>query len=1371
MYLFTRRSIFIFLISLATTQLIAQEAFHLQQLDNRNGLSNSAINCIYQDSDKLLWIGTWDGLNMYDGSTFHVFNYSKSNNNNSIGSNIIYQILEDNKKNIWVVTNEGISKYQKNTGKFMHYFYNQSKVRFMQGFLIAVDESGNIYSSSKSSNVVNYYDETSDSFKPCVISNNTKNKIKKIVFDKKSKLWVLKQDGTLKVYVKNGQKFIDDYYENQIDSVDDFFYVNDEIFFTTYNKRLYKQTNKTTQQPLLILPKTIRSMAFYKDNYYFAWSSVGVGEYDKNFSPLNNLSNSNVSLSNSRITYLMEGNENILWAGTDGNGIISVSENINSFGRFNTLPNGKSLNIQVRAFNKVKDELWVGTKGSGIIAIKNTGKNNATSRFIQIFNSGTDLLDNCVYAIDNSINDLVYIGSDAPGLTVYNKKNNKFYNWNQITGTNKIPLFRSVHAILQDADSSIWLGTEAFGLIHLKFNKNIENGLKLDFYKQYSYTGTETGPGSDIIYSLAHGDKDQIWIGCRYGGLSLFDKKSKTFKTHKAFSYPNSLSNNDILSLFKDKNNRLWIGTSFGLNWLEYKDWVKSMPNFGEMNMENGLPNNTVHGITQDNHGDIWISTNKGLVRVNTQTFKNTNFKKLEELQSNEFSDNAVWKDDAGYLFFGGIYGFNYFMPEKIQFDTEQPRLLISSVKIADNSLVNTGLKILNLNDKSPINFSLKRTNNYFELIVYPIKFSNQEKWIYSYKLSGLEENWNQLGDDRRIIYNNIAPGNYTLLLKWSNGEGVWSDEVITLKVEIKQYPWLTYPALFVYFIIITMLIYFWYRYRRKKIIIEHQLSTELLLRNKDEELHQYQLNFFTNIAHELLTPLTLITGSLERYLYKNKVEGKKLFYENFLTIVNKQTSRLNYLIYQLLEFRKAEAGYLKNHYSKINISNLLFNIAELFIPLSEKNNLQFDLKIEDNIILWIDKDKVEKIIFNLLSNAFKHTCENQTIIVTLKANKELDKLQIEFSNSGKQLSQTELDKLFNKFIVLDNTKNKNISSGIGLAFSRELALFLNGDIYVTNQNNWIKFTLELALSFEPQEESKTNQMEVLDKPSYLLELMTSNIKEIDEKATSEINKYTLIKSIEDNNKKSILIIEDDASIRFLLNDLLKDFYLIYEAKSGIEALDLMKRSTPDLIISDIMMEDMNGLEICNIVKDTPATCHIPFIILSAKGSVDNKTEGYEAGADAYISKPFNAENLLVRIKKLIEYQDKLHQLFKQDRIIDNLPETGIDELDKIFLKNTIHIIENRIEFHDLDASYLEKELSMSRASFFRKVKALSGMTPGELIKNIRIHRTANLLKTTNLTVTEIFYQTGFANQSHFFRAFKHEFGCSPNDYRSKQAL
>jgi hypothetical protein len=425
--------------------------------------------------------------------------------------------------------------------------------------------------------------------------------------------------------------------------------------------------------------------------------------------------------------------------------------------------------------------------------------------------------------------------------------------------------------------------------------------------------------------------------------------------------------------LYMDKAQRLWVGTSFGLNWISEREAAASAkPVFKKLNTGNGLPNNTIHAISDDNQNNIWISTNKGLAKINPQTLKIVHYKESDGLQSDEFSDNAVWKDKAGMLYFGGIYGFNYFMPQNINVSNEQPHLLISDMQFAGKNAPERGLKVLTKN--GPVitqHYILKPQDNYFELNLQPITYTNSQKCQYAYFLSGSDKGWHFIGKHEKIIYNNLPPGDYTLQIKWSNGEGVWTPGVTAFTVTVRQYWWLTPIAFAGYIIVIFGSVSLFVRNRKNKFVMAQELKMEHLLREKDEHLHQEQLNFFTNIAHELQTPLTLILGSLERYLFKSKHTAQQEKGGNFLSIVKQEASRLHFLVHQLLEFRKAEAGQLQNHYSYIDVSDLLSDRSGLFDALVEQKKLDFSSHIDAGISMWIDKDKLEKIIFNLLSNAF----------------------------------------------------------------------------------------------------------------------------------------------------------------------------------------------------------------------------------------------------------------------------------------------------------------------------------------------------------------------------------------------------------------
>ena len=1345
--------------------------YTLQQLDNSSGLSNSCINAIYHDSDNLVWFGTWDGLNFYDGSNIHVFNYERRDlKRNTIASNVIYQLQEDKKRNIWIGTVEGLSKFNKNTGDFSNYFYTRKKA-VSNGYTVAINSRGEVYAARRNSSQLYLYNERQNQFERTDIQKLPDFTLLKIFFDDENHLWLLKDNGKLEAFKRTGNSFVklDGY--RPVDSLDDAFYCNHQVFYITKTHVLYRVTAGLAKERLASLPHQVRAVAFFSGRYVFAWSSKGLGEYDTAFKPLTSLENAIPLLQNVRITSLITGKDHLLWVGTDGNGAIKITTRDSQFGLMQKLAKDQAIHVPVRAFCEVDGELWIGTKGNGIVALKNWTNPNVSFFDIKTFHTGVDLLDNCVYAIQSSQDSLIYIGSDAPGITIYNRQTKHFIQWKDVRGSNNYPSFGSVHCILNDKDGSVWLGLNEAGLVHLKLEETGGDGERIAWLKQYKYDGSNGGPGSNVIYSLARGNDGLLWIGCRYGGLSVFNEQTGRFRTIKALSYPGSLSNNDVLSLYLDARNRLWIGTSFGLNWVdETSAALLATPTFNQLYAEDGLPNNTIHAINGDKNGNIWLSTNKGLAKITPGKLNIVQFKESDGLQSDEFSDNASWKNKAGMLFFGGIYGFNYFMPSDIRAEDEQPPILLNDLRLAGKASPEKGLTVLTKNGAvAKQHYNLQPGDNYFELNLQPVTYRHLQKCRYTCFLKGNDKEWHYMGNQERIVYNNIPPGDYILLLKWSNGDGIWTKPVAAFSITIKQYFWLRLPAFIFYALALLAIAYAYFRYKKKKFLLAQELKLEHALRQKDEQTHQEQLNFFTNVAHELQTPLTLIIGSVERYLFKNK-NAERSEGGRFLSIVKQEAFRLQYLVQQLMEFRKAGAGKLENHYEELDVSALLNDIARLFSELNDEKQLDFSWDIEPAMAIRTDKDKLEKIVFNLLSNAFKHAENNQYILFSANVPREENRLEITVANSGCTLTTDETGQLFDRFFTIDGrNKNKN-RTGIGLAFTRELVHLLGGSIAAVVDKGWISFRILLPVEYnELTDHTTPGFIEDTGKASFLVNAMTQ--RPVMVVAAAGNNKKALIDSFEQKNKPSILVVEDDPLIRLLLQDILAQDYIVFESATGLEALDQMKRITPDLVISDVMMPDMDGLELCSLVKNTPETCHIPFVLLSARSAIEHRTEGYGCGADAYIPKPFQTAYLLVRVQKLLEYREKLHSAFRLNNSLSDIKTTGdINLTDKRFIEKVTRLIEDNID-EELDSAFLERSLNLSKIQVYRKIKTLSDMTPTELIRHVRLQKASGLLLNTDLTVSEVFYRTGFNNKSYFYREFKKIFKCSPNDYRELHRL
>ncbi len=1361
-------------------QLIAgnTDPFFIQHFDNRNGLSNSSINKLFKDSDDILWIATWDGLNMYDGTNFHVFNYSKEKDSKSIGSNVIQNITEDKSGNIWITTIEGISRYDKSSGKFTNYFYNLHRTGKLseQEYAIAVDTAGMVYCLNQKTGL-SYYDIATDSFKASLLPLRNA-RITKLSFDENNHLWLLNSNGQLDKCSGRKDKFNLLYTYGKKEFITDFFQANSRFFFTSSDNKLYSILDKTgEQQPVLQLPNPINHMIFYNEHYFFAWANKGYGVYESDFSPSAFLKTESKQMQDLKITSWELGTENILWYGTDGNGLIKIYPRTNYFGTVTTSEINRSYNKSVRAFCRENNNLWVGTKGSGIIQYKNfwSLKDEETADQKSITTPYLD--NNSVFALKKGNDDLIYIGSDGQGLTIYDLKTKQFTKWNAIKGHEAFPDFRSVYAIFQETDNSLWIGTSGYGLIHLKIKKNEDGNLAIQFLEKYTSDNSDAGPANDIIYSITPGNTNQLWIGCRYGGLSLLNKKTKKFKTFKAFTYEGSLSNNDVLSVFKDSHDRIWVGTSYGLNWLEEKDALKAEPVFQKLTTINGLPNNTIHAIEEDRAGQIWVSTNKGLARLNPENLEISYYQQSDGLQSNEFGDGAVWKDNQDNLFFGGTYGFNNFLPQNITKSTWLPNLIVDGISLGGRKADENGFIVLKpMEENKHHQYTIDRNENYIELNIRSLSFLNSEKSEYAYYLEGYNKEWYYAGKNGKLTFSNILPGDYNLKIKWSNGDGTWTEPTSFITLKVKQYPWMTTYASMGYFIILFILGFLFYRYRKNKLEIRHQLEVEHLLRKKEEELHQNRLGFFTNIAHELQTPLTLIMGASERQKEITIPEKNRSGINYFPTLIHQQASKLTYLVQQLLEFRKVEAGFLKNKFSHGNISDFLYNLTEPFMVLSDQLNRSFELDIESKMTGWIDKDKIEKIAYNLLSNAFKYSGKNEQIVFVSKINKENNFLEIIVSNSGIDMNAEQAEKLFDQFYSASGIQSQTdkFGTGIGLAFARQLVNMINGNIKAESKSGWIHFKVNLPISADnngfhaPLQNEKLNEQ-----PSYLFQTITNYSELKQPESAMDNNKEAIIADLLNEEKKKILIVEDEAEIRFLLKDILKEDYIIYEAEDGKNALEFVEKIMPALVICDVMMPNMNGLELCYKMKETISTCQIPFILLSARGSEEQHMEGYESGADAYIDKPFNAAHLKLRIRKLLEYREKLHSLFNnnQNNDLNHLKEPEIEDVDKTFLTAVVKVIEENISSEDLNAAFLEKEFFLSKMQLYRKLKSLTNMTPGEFIKSIRLITTANLLRSTNLNVLEIFFRTGFNNQSYFFREFKKRFQCSPNEYREQNQI
>ncbi|WP_308990644.1 response regulator [Mariniflexile litorale] len=1341
--------------------------YSTEQLDNTNGLSNSSVNTIFQDSENLLWIGTWDGLNRYDGNNFKIFR-PELNTENSLTNQVILKIDEDNTGHIWVLTVHGLNRYNKKSNTFKrYYFYRKDKPPFSESeFNMALDSSKMVFCAVKDWGI-GYFN--GDVFKLFEIKNLPSNAVNKMVFNQNGDLLLLLDNNelySLKLKTnKEGAKIVSQV-KRILTNVKDFEILsqNQMCFITvsgnpvlySFKDKIEKRINKINIQN--VISRTKEGVLLYNDSGYFILDSLG--------STINNAWTK--KLKNQKITTLLEGTENVIWTGTDGDGLFKLYPQKKVFNLVSKTQVPEIDGGIVRAFLEVEGHsFWVGTKGKGLFRFPSKFYLNSNEQIkYQNFNESNSSINNAVFSLCKGKNNLIFIGTDGEGINVFDLKSSKLINWTEIAGSELCKYFKSTYTIYQDASGFIWLGTNGYGMIRFKISRFGEL-LKVSEFKQYLAQNEVKGAlSSNIVFSIVPKSDTELWVGTRLGGLNLFNKEINRFKTFKNRKNDSqSLSNNDILCLHTDIQKRLWIGTSFGLNLLEEFN-NDDAPTFKNFTVKEGLPNNTVHGIISDKNSNLWISTNFGLSNFVFNDSKFINYTKNEGLQNNEFADGAFYQNDsANLIFMGGIKGFNYFSPSKKEESQVIPDILIDKISGQNQEVPYYQSLVVSPNSKTYPSIVLEHNQNFFDIKLAALTFINNEKCQYAYKLNNFDQDWNTINSRRTISFTNVPKGAYSLWIKWSNSDGVWCKAVHAIDIKIKPVFWQSNAAIFVYFTLLLLFLLFVWSYFNK----QYKLRQNIIFQKREEEIHQNRLTFFTNIAHEFQTPLTLIVGPVQK-LAESENMGERS--KKFINMIQRNSSRLLFLTQQLLEFRKAEYDYLEVTVKQFDLVNLVEQIAELFDEWALDKNIEFDLELPTELVGWFDKDKIEKIIFNLLSNAFKYTPQNGSIKLEFNIQgDEIKSLSIKVSNTGKGISKEKIDSLFDRFFLTDTADKSDTDlfrTGIGLAYIKKLVTVLRGGIDVSSKPN--KLTVFLITIPCSKESFKSKEIDTEESQILISDYLKNILDESPNDSDGVLNKMSSLEAFLEK-RKVVLIVEDEREIQLFLNELLKEKYKIIIASNGLEAMTIMKKELPDIIITDIMMPEMDGIELCKNIKSNDLTCHIPIIMLTAKSSILHRIEGLESGANSYIPKPFHPDHILIRVQKLLEERELILKHLSKDTFVEDIKNLPVEDDEKELLRKVIELIRNNIDNENLQSLFIEEKLGISSSQLYRKIKHVFGFSPGDLIRTIRLKYAAELLRKSNLTVSEVCYKSGFNNRSYFYREFKKMYSITPKNYQLKNNL
>ena len=1349
-------------------------AQNFERISNNEGFNQNTINSIQQDKYGFLWYATPNGLIRFDGYDFETFT-TQSKSNGTVASNNITTLFNDNNGFIWIGTNVGLNLYVPSLERF---FTIDLKERF-EIKKIAQDKEGYIwFSGNKSLQRVKIIDIKTKQFE---ISTNVLN------FNSNSNIFLLNtfcigenssiilgtNEGLKKLtYKDNNQtlkiditlfKDVKDFYDKIITTI----LKVDNVFWIGTDNGLYS-SNLKNDGTFILNRVSIKDNNFniyvnciYKDNQKNLWigtRSKGLFKYNPSLNIFNNYGydakNKN-SISSHRINVIYQDEYNVLWFGTAQGGINKLDVSQKPFYTYSNNP-FDNLSLQDNLITSILEDssgkVWISGYNKKLSRSINSidDKNASKLKFENIEKEIPILKSDIIRSIFEDTKGFIWIGSDE-SVFVYNPQKNTFKKVNFKNFDNES--FGFVRIIEQINDSEILFAGNKVVIVENPW-QSIND--KKSFVNVKSVLNITEGN----IQAFVKDNNNQFWLGTNKGLYQSFyngkkiEIKNKFTETTKDIK----ITNNNVFSIYK-KNNKLWIGTfGGGLNELNL-DSIGNPTSINYFRKNDILPDDAIYGILSGLEENLWISTDMGLLRFNTQDFTTSLFDVRDGLPQNNFRQKAYFNGKSGYLYFGGLNGLTIFNPAAILLNKQSPNILITSLLI-NNKPIKRGAV---LNDKIILSKSISEADSIEicesqRIITFNVvaeHTSSPSKNKLAYKLEGFNKDWVETESGKTsITYTNLSPQKYQLKIKAANRDGVWSSKIKTLHISIKP---LWYNTWWSYSILVLLIITFivsvmYYFIRHEK--LKQKLIYEQLDKDRMEVINQGKFKYFTNLSHEFRTPLTLIYGPLERII-ENNTDPKN---EKLLDIIKKNTHRLLSLIDQLITFRQAEQGFVKLNYTKLTLSEFLFPITEAFENFALERNINFFYKINSpNEEIIIDVEKLERILFNLLSNSFKNTPIQGSISINANIKNKNDKkiIKIDIIDTGKGIPKENLENIFERFYQLGNQDGQVSGGGIGLAFCKSLIDLFNGKIKVKSvQNKETKFTVYIP-SKEIDEVEIVNDKKNKTFIKNWVPLKNDEIKQI-------------VNNEDVNTKKhSVLVVENELDIQNFLQTTLSENYNITIANNGVEALEKIKQIQFSAVISDVMMPEMDGFELCKRIKSDPETCNLPVLLLTALEDDKDVIKGLEFGADEYISKPFSLKNLQLRLKKLIENNIKIKEYFSKNSLPPkDKKDIELTKKDISFLENITNVIEENLSNSNFGVEELSTEVGMSSSHFYRKLKQLTGQVPNVYLRNYRLQRAAELFDSNSgFNVAEVMYQIGIESNSYFSTSFKKLHGVTPSEY------
>lgn len=1342
----------------------------------KDGIPKKAISTVLQDDQGFIWIGTrGSGLYRYDGTNYVSYK-QKWNDSTSINSNQIFTLYLDREKRLWVGTDTGLNLFDRSQKTFKRFeeLPNTDNDYFNVTALIE-DSNGDLIVGTYANQLlkINIKDYSISKINNSSELTNVDFSLNSLELGLNGKFFAGTSFGLM---VYNPQSNMLSPYKNKdissknlhkIRSNVESLYRDSEnnLWIGTWNSGLLKISLETDIENVESFPITnekIFCITEVENNILLGTENDGLfvlnnqGEIKHHY--IENASNKDSIKSNS-IWSVFSDKEGRIWLGYYNQGVDVYDSLYNKFGSIEEVINETNSLQSFQITDLIKDDkgrLWVSAFNGVDIYDPITDNFENINGKSKIY---TGLKSNIgVESLFLDSNNNIWIGTWDNGIYFLKKDSKKFIHFNK-TSTKGALKTNSIRGFAEDSRGRIWMASFLKGLHYYDPKNN-------SFY----YCDTDPFISSGLIKSdvktIIVDSEDKIWAGTIGGLFRIEDLGDSNFhvenlRSKLEIAQKNHPSLHNILSLYEAKDATIWIGTD-GAGLFRYD---RNEDEFYNQNLVQDIEETSINGIIEDNQNNIWISGSLGITKFSMLDNTVTNFTVDDGLLSHYFHNGAIAKGQSGTLYFGNQLGINYINPKKYETNKIEPTLYFTDFKLFNKSVIpNKKGSVLKKSISETDTIELTYNQTVFSINYIGVNYTRAEKNEYAYFLEGFDKQWNFVGNSKSVTYTSLNPGEYTFKVKASNNDGVWTQNPLMLYIRVTP-PWWKSNLAYASYIFFTILCGIGiYLFSKKRFKEKQNILFERNKRIQEEELHTTRLQFFTNISHEFRTPLTLIINPIKDLIKNENLELSKRVNDK-LQIIHKNSDRLSRLIDELMDFRKLQSNKIQVKFEEIEIVNTLKEIKGFFEEEGQKRkiSLQFYTPLNE-LWAWVDSKMFEKIIFNILSNAFKITPDGGEIQIALEekinknedVNTTLNLFEVSIKDSGPGIDKKEYKQIFKRFYQV-STLNKDFygSTGIGLEMVKNYMKFHNGKIEVESEiGKGAKFLMTFPIVNKNL--SKTDEMTSTKNENTLLELEKSSDVE-----SSETNQIIEKDAVSAKKEFTILIVEDNVELQEYIKEELEELYIVFVASNGKIGCDLALEKQPDLIITDIVMPFMDGLELCNKIKNTLATSHIPIIMLTSRVMVEDRIKGINSGADGYIGKPFTMDLLKAMANQMIVNRKTIFDKFSKGD--EKKLEITTTTLDDKFLKRASYFIQENIQDPNLNVENLANQLRLSRSQLYRKIKVLTGLSANEYLRKIRLEKAKELLQSSNnYNVSEVTYKVGFSSPSYFTKCFKKEFGYLP---------